>query len=300
MSVIATATVAAAAALDLAVAELPTRLHPVAWIGSVIEPFDRSWRHPRIVGVALAVGLPLITAGGVTAVIAGASRVYPSLGFAVAAVALFSVTSLRMLLDTARDVIRASELDLASARADVRALVGRDAGGLSPGEVRSAAVESVAENLVDGLVAPLLAFTVCAPLSVSLATGAAVWVKVVNTLDSMLGYPSKPVGGPSARLDDVVMWLPARLTAVGIAVAAATPSALGRARPWAQAPPSPNSGWPMATLAAALNVRLEKPGVYVLNPDAALPSVDDSLSGLRIGFRVGVLAFVLAGVVTWL
>ena len=142
------------------------------------------------------------------------------------------------------------------------------------GTLRSAAVESAAENLADGLVAPLLAFALGAQLSLAFGVAAATWVKGVNTLDSMLGYRSKPVGWASARLDDAVMWLPARVSAALVALARPAPGALVRARRWARAPPSPNSGWPMATLAAAVDVELTKPGEYTLNPDADLPTAE--------------------------
>jgi adenosylcobinamide-phosphate synthase len=115
----------------------------------------------------------------------------------------------------------------------------------------------------------------------------------------MLGYPDKPHGTASARLDDLVMWIPARLSAVLVAVAALAPRAATRARRWADAPPSPNSGWPMATLAAVLDARLEKPGVYVLNPDAPLPSVETSRTGVRVVGRAGLLAFGLAGLLAF-
>jgi adenosylcobinamide-phosphate synthase len=215
-----------------------------------------------------------------------------------AGLALFSTTSLRMLLDEAERVVSLSDRDLDSAREALRSLAGRDARSLSAPEIRSAAVESLAENLADGLVAPLLAFALVAPLSLAGGTAAAAWVKAVNTLDSMLGYPHKPYGTASARLDDLTMWLPARLTALLLAGAALDPRALSRAREQSTNPPSPNSGWPMATLAAVLGVKLQKPGVYTLD-FGALPSVEEADRARTIVTRTGWLSFVLAGVVVW-
>jgi adenosylcobinamide-phosphate synthase len=300
MPVTATAAVGLAFALDLAVEEPPTRVHPVAWFGRAVAPFDRAWRSPRLVGVALAVVLPLLAAGAVALLVLGASRVDPAAGAVAAGLALFVTTSLRMLVGTAGDVVAATGGDdLSAARDRLPALVGRDPSDLSAGEVRSAAVESAAENLADGLVAPLAAFAVLAPVSLALAAGAAAWVKAVNTLDSMLGYRSKPVGWASARLDDAVMWLPARASAVLVAAAALAPGAVSAGRTWAHAPPSPNSGWPMATLAAALDVRLSKPGVYALNDDGALPTVAEAERGVTVVAVAGALAYLLAGVVAW-
>ncbi|KYH27453.1 cobalamin biosynthesis protein CbiB [Halalkalicoccus paucihalophilus] len=293
------ATLALAVGLELAWGEPPARAHPVAWFGRAIERVDREWAHPRAVGLASALVLPALAAGAVVGVVSLAAPLDPFLGVVAAGLALFVSTSLRMLLDVARDVIAESERDLAEARESVRALAGRSAAELSAGELRSAATESAAENLADGLVAPLSAFALLSPFSLSLAAGGAAWVKAVNTLDSMLGYPEKSHGTASARLDDCVMWLPARASAVLIALAGANPGALLRAREWARAPPSPNSGWPMATLAAVLGVRLEKPGVYVLNPARELPTVSEARRGVRVVALAGALAYLLSGVFVW-
>jgi adenosylcobinamide-phosphate synthase len=125
-------------------------------------------------------------------------------------------------------------------------------------------------------------------------------VKAVNTMDSMLGYRSKPVGWAPARLDDLVMWVPARATAVLLAVATVAPASLPAARSWLADVPSPNSGWPMGVFAAALDVRLEKPGVYVLNDGAALPTLDDARRAVGRARLAGLLAYLCVGVLAWL
>ncbi|SEP21003.1 adenosylcobinamide-phosphate synthase [Halogranum amylolyticum] len=299
MPLTATVAVVLGAGLDSLLAEPPTRLHPVVWFGRLVEPFDAEWANPRAVSLAVAIGLPFLAAFVVWSVVDAAAALHPFVATVLAGLVLFATTSLRMLLDAARDVVALTETDLDVARHELRALAGRDASALSTGEVRSAAVESLAENLADGLVAPLFGFALLAPLSLSLAAGAAAWVKAVNTLDSMLGYRSKPVGWAPARLDDAVMWLPARLSALLVALAAGAPTALVRAREDARVPTSPNSGWPMATLAVALDVRLEKAGHYRLNAGNPLPTVADAERGVRVVAGAGVLAIALAGVVAW-
>jgi adenosylcobinamide-phosphate synthase len=300
MGLTAAAAVGIALALDLAVEEFPGRVHPVALFGRLVAPVDRRWARPRLVGAVAALVLPLVGAAAVALATAAATRYSSALGAVVAGLALFSATSLGMLLSVTVDVVDRTETDLEGARESVEALVGRDASTLSAGELRSAAVESAAENLADGLVAPLAAFALFAHVSLPAAAAAAAWVKAVNTLDSMLGYRSKPVGWASARLDDAVMWLPARISAFLVALAGCSPGSLRRARPWHAAPPSPNSGWPMATLAAVLDVELTKPGVYTLNPATALPTVERARAGARVVRRAGLLAFILAGGVAWL
>jgi adenosylcobinamide-phosphate synthase len=305
----ATLAVLAALAIDRAVGEPTDRWHPVAWFGRLVAPVDREWRHPRVVGALAALALPLVAAGAVGGTVLLAASAHVAAGTVVATLALFATTSLRSLVDTASEVAALTETDLDAAREDLLALAGRDASELSAGEVRSAAVESCAENLADGLVAPLGAFAVLAglvgaggaglPLALGAAAAAAAWVKAVNTLDSMLGYREKAVGTASARLDDVVMWIPARASALLLAVAAGAPRALAAARPLARRPASPNSGWPMATLAVSLGVRLAKPGAYDLDAGQGFPSVAESERGVRTVARAGVLATVLAGVVAW-
>jgi adenosylcobinamide-phosphate synthase len=299
MPLTSTVAVLLGAGLDGLFAEPPTRVHPVVWFGRLVSPFDREWTRPRAVSLLVALALPFLAAFIVWSVVDAAAIAEPLAASVLAGLVLFSTTSLRMLLDSVRDVVALTETDIETARYELRALAGREASSLSPAEVRSAAVESLAENLADGFVGPLVGFALFAPLSLPLAAAAATWVKAVNTLDSMLGYRSKPVGWAPARLDDAVMWVPARLSALLVALAAGAPAALLRAREDARVPSSPNSGWPMATLAVALGVRLEKAGHYRLNAGHPLPSVAAAERGVRIVAGAGVLAVALTGVVAW-
>ena len=299
---ILTIAVSVAVVLEIAVGEPPTRLHPVAWLGSLVAPLDRAWAHPLAVGAVAGAALPVGVAGLVWGAVTLAGTQSALAAAVVAGLALFLSTSLRRLLGVARSVVADSEDDLTAAREGLLALAGRDADALSAGEVRSAAVESAAENLADGLVAPLLGFGLAAVLATAasvpalpLAAAAAAWVKAVNTMDSMLGYRTKRVGTPAARLDDLVMWLPARVSALLLAVAFVDWRAVARARQWLDAVPSPNSGWPMGVAAAALDVRLEKPGVYTLNSEARLPDVATARRGVRGVGVAGVLTYALAG-----
>ncbi len=304
--------IAIAAVLDRTVAEPPVAVHPIALLGRVIGPIDDQYQSSFSVGILAAIVLPIGFAavfGATTAVVGAVSPVGAPI---VVGVLLFSLFSHRMLIDTAAEVVRLIDDDIDAARVELRALAGRDAETLSAGELRSAAIESAAENLADGLVAPLGAFAVVGfvvqwyavgavgavgsigtgpiaigvlPLSAGIA--AAAWMKAVNTLDSMLGYPEKRVGTASARLDDVVMWLPARIAAAFISLAVPSPDPLLAGRRWADRPPSPNSGWPMATIAAALHVKLEKPGAYVLNDLGQLPTHDEADRGVSLASRAG-------------
>ena len=306
MSLMATGVVLAAVGLDRLAGEPPDRLHPVAWFGRLVGPLDRPWRAPRLVGAVGAFLLPLVAAAIVACCVLIADNTAPLAGGIVAAGILFSTSSLRLLCTTAASVVAQSESDIAGAREALCALAGRDAETLSAGHVRSAAVESAAENLSDGFLAPLAGFATANVVAgrwltpgttLAVATAAAAWIKAVNTMDSMVGYRSKPVGWAAARLDDLVMWVPARLTAIVLSVAALSPKPLVAGRRWARLPASPNAGWPMATLAAALGVGLEKPGHYALIPNAPLPTTTEGHRGVALVGRAGWLAALTTAVI---
>ena len=290
-------------ALELLVGEPPGEHHPVALFGRVVGWVGRrEWRAPRLAGAAAAVGLTVAAAAAVYIPLRAATAL-PSVVVAVlAGLVLWVNSSLRLLLEAGERVIAHSEPNPEAAREALPALVGRDPAPLSPPLMRSAAVESLAENLSDGLVAPLSAFVALSAVSLPAAAAGAAFVKAVNTLDSMLGYPGA-FGWASARLDDAVMFVPARLTAVLLGPAAGDPEAAWRARRYARTPASPNAGWPMGALAAALNVRLEKPGAYALNEVADLPTVADGEDAVAAVRRAGAVTYVLSavvGVVLWL
>ncbi len=285
------AVIGLAIGLDLLVGEPRTTFHPVAWFGTLVDRLDRRWgrtdRTQRLAGYVLALLAPLVPAAAAGGLVLAGSSVHPAVGAAAAGVVLFLSVSLRSLLELTQRVLTATNDDLETARTEIRGLVGRDTTALSPTELRSGAIESAAENLSDGFVATLVAFALFAPLSLPLGAAAAAWVKGVNTLDSMLGYRDRRLGTGSARLDDLVMWVPARVTALAIAVAAGRPRVLLAARDSARTPSSPNAGWPMATLACVLNIRLEKPGVYELNAAGTAPTLEDG--------RQAVILVALAG-----
>ncbi|MCY3610889.1 MAG: adenosylcobinamide-phosphate synthase CbiB [Gemmatimonadetes bacterium] len=178
--------------------------------------------------------------------------------------------------------LRTGDLDRAR-RCLARDLVSRDTRALDESHCASAAIESMAENLCDSVVAPA-----CAYLAAGLP-GA--WVyRVVNTADAMLGYRTPDLiwyGKPAARTDDVLNFVPARLAAVLIAMAsAAQPGHRDRFRPpigdllrrlprESARAAGPNAGWPMAAAALSLGVRLRKPGTYTLNGDGVAPDARD-------------------------
>ncbi|WP_370870703.1 adenosylcobinamide-phosphate synthase CbiB [Polaromonas sp.] len=186
----------------------------------------------------------------------------------------------RMLRDEVQAVEAALQTSLAAGRERLSWLVSRDVSQLTEGEVRESAIESLAENLNDSVVAPVFWFVLLG------LPGAAVY-RFANTADAMWGYRGEWewAGKWAARADDVLSWLPARLTAWLLAgVARGLPT--GALRREAAKTPSPNSGWPMAAMALALGVSLRKPGVYVLNKAGRAAQGADTLQALRMASKV--------------
>jgi adenosylcobinamide-phosphate synthase len=267
----ALATVALAGLLDAAFGEPPNALHPVAWLGGLVGVMER--RRPRGRPRAeLACGALIVL---VTCAVSGAAGV--GLMFAVdalpvwaalptAALALKVAFSLRGLAAAGRAVQHSLGTDIAAARAGVTALVSRDP-HLEPPQIVSATVESLAENLTDSVVAPLLYFALFG------LPGAFVY-RAINTMDAMIGYHGELeyAGKAAARLDDLANWLPARLSGLLLVAVAATrraaPAAWAALRTQRRPSPGPNKLWTIAPMAGALGVTLEKRGFYAVGPGA--------------------------------
>ena len=289
--------VAVAGGLEAAIGEPPGAVHPVALLGRAVGRLEgHDFGVPRLAGTVYALAVPTGCAVLAYGAVALAALAIPIAGPLLAGLVLWVASSVRLLVGSGRRVVDSSETDLGGAREALLALVGRDASELSPGLVRSAAVESLAENFSDGFLAPLSAFLALSFVSLPAAAAAAAFLKGANTMDSMFGYPG-PFGWASARLDDLLMFVPARLSAPFLAIGAGDPEAPLRARRYARSTASPNAGWPMGTLAAALNVRLEKPGVYTLNGVADHPTVPDGRRAIEAVRRGALLAYAAAGVV---
>jgi len=292
---------AAAAALWLALAidrwlgEPSVRWHPVVWMGHYL-----GWIGRRMAPAAVDArprDLPLFLKGALAwcagAMVAGAVALavqttavqwLPTWATAVVlAFALKPLFAWRMLRSEVLAVEAALAVSLDAGRAQLARLVSRNVSTLSESEVRESAIESLAENLNDSLVAPVFWLVLLG------LPGAAVY-RFANTADAMWGYRGERSGRDwtwfgkwAARADDVLSWLPARLTVLLLAFAAwRWPHGLARQ---ARRTPSPNSGWPMAAMALLLGVRLAKPAVYTLNADGRRATADDTQHAAQLGGR---------------
>lgn len=294
-------------ALDRLFGEPPARLHPVVWMGKALGATGAPWPRRSPSSQFLRGAVAWIVGAGVVLTVAAfavaAMRRLPQLPpwtvlaqLLLMGILLKPLLAWRMLRDEVAGVERALATGLEQGRDRLSRLVSRDTRRLSVGQVRESALESLAENLNDSLVAPLFWFSLG-------GLPAAALYRFANTADAMWGYRDRWewAGKWAARADDLLSYLPARLTALLLALSGwRSPSGL---RAVARQTPSPNSGWPMGMLALALGVRLSKPGVYTLNAVAPEPGATHTERAIGICSRVawlsvGIGAAVLA-VVSW-
>lgn len=288
-----------ALAVDWWLGEPPAAWHPVVWMGKplqgwgdrlaplapVAQDFKTFWLA-ALVWCALA-AIVLVVAWTAQYLVL---MLHVFLAAALFALLLKPLLAWRMLHDEVLAVEVALGQSLPAGREQLARLVSRDVSALSAQEVRESAIESLAENLSDSVIAPLFWFALLG------LPGAALY-RFANTADAMWGYPGMRggrywqwAGKWAARADDVLSWMPARITALLLAVVAKGLPFSTLARQ-ARKTPSPNSGWPMAAMALALGVRLAKPGVYALHSKGGRAGPLDTRRAARLGSQV-VLAMV--------
>lgn len=278
--------------IDRCWGEPPARLHPVVWMGHYLKRAgkglpDRGPKMAFFLGTAywLAGAVLVAAAYGYAGFVLARLPVW--LEISLTALLLKPLFALRMLLGEVAAVEQSLTQGIDSGRARLALIVSRDTTQLDSNEVRESALESLAENLSDSVIAPLFWFAIFG------LPGAAVY-RFANTADAMWGYRGRWewAGKFAARTDDLLNLVPARITALGLLLAGPNRIAVLRRLPQEAArTASPNSGWPMGALALSLNVRLRKPRVYALNVDGSAPSAQDTATGLR---RAEVAAWLVA------
>ncbi len=266
--------------VDALMGDPPYRLHPVRLTGRLIRAMETLLRKTGPPTVATGLMLVLLTTGGVLLVYLGVRHLlgYVALEGVWDVYWVYSVIAFRDMFDHVEPVREALEKeDLGEARKRVALIVGRLTHGLGREELSRATVESLAEGLVDGLLSPVFWFVAGGGLAYLLgyeelkwAVGFAITSRVVNTLDSMVGYKSPDyvlLGRASARADDIVQFIPARLS-IPILFLAATLLGYNGSRGLRTAArdrlkhPSPNSAHPESFIAGTLNIRLGGASLY--------------------------------------
>ena len=238
----------------------PSRLpHPIVWFGKMIswgEHRLNKGSHRMAKGAVMAIVLILM----VFFVVWGLKQLISNmvLWLILDTIIIFYCLAGTTLIREVREVFLALDRSLEEGRRQVARIVGRDTSQLTAQEVRTAALETLAENLSDGVIAPLFWFAL-------LGTPGMLAYKMVNTLDSMIGYRTeryKDFGCWAAHIDDVANYIPARLTALLMVIASGKLTLLNFVWKNGRKHASPNSGYPEAALAGILNCRFGGPHYY--------------------------------------
>lgn len=235
--------------------------HPVVYFGKSIAFFERRFNHPPhrlLKGAMVAVMLIIFTFLLTTALVWLSAYLSVYLYYLVVSVGVFYCLAAKTLMKEVEMVFHAADESLDKGRKQVARIVGRDTAQLSDQEVRIAALETLAENLSDGVVAPMFWF-------VLFGLPGMMTYKMVNTLDSMIGYQNERYllfGRWAAKIDDVFNYIPARLTALLMVVMSGKWHLLSFVRKYGPQHASPNSGYPESALAGILDCRFGGPHHY--------------------------------------
>ncbi len=281
--------------IDRIVGEFGFIRHPVVWMGDLIGWYEKRWYRDSVwrgVGlVIVVVGITLLISLTLQSSLNHLSTHYPLPTTLLASVLASMAIASKMLYDSIIHVI--------DDPASIRYLVSRDTEALTPSDIHKAAIETYAENLSDGVIAPLM-YLILFGLPGAFA------YKAINTLDSMVGYRNpryEHFGKPAAYLDDIANYIPARITAILILILAPKyssstryplPATLCRQ---ASKHPSPNAGYPITAMALSLGVKLGGPTSYdgQIKPKAWFGTgreaitTDDIRRALRLQPRLDIL-----------
>ncbi len=318
----------AAAALDFIVGDPWGWPHPVQAMGKVISVYCNSqWLvglKPTLMRRLAGIGLAALLVGGsgllTGTVLYGLGWVWPGLQWLAAVILLASCFAGRSLRRAAEEVLEPlAKGNLALARERLAMYVGRDTQQLTAAEISRAVLETVSENAIDGVLAPLFYFIFGAVLgtiwggSSEIGVSVAIAYKAASTLDSMVGYREAPythLGWASARLEDALTWLPCRLSVLAIALISGRPHHVLRlCRRDAGADPSPNAGWSECAYAAALGVQLGGANYYrgqlktkpyladdtrAITPDVIKQALQITRSSFLLGIALGIGALLMS------
>ena len=262
--------------IDLIIGEYPSRIHPTVWIGKTISLAEKlapkGRTLPFIYGLFLTICIPACWWSIANLLGTISQNTNSVLYVLIGAMLLKSTFSIKMLFQVARRMAKLVDSNsIDEVRTGLRALVSRDVAELSLEEATAATVESVSENLTDSIVAPMIAFAL-------FGLPGAFAYRAINTLDSMIGYHGRYeyLGKASAKFDDVINWVPSRVTAILLVIGSIFLPGQKASNAWRimwrdhRATESHNAGWTMSAMAGALGISLIKVGFYRLG-DASKP-----------------------------
>jgi len=285
--------------IDVLFGELPLKIHPVVWMGKIIEILKQHLINYRSKISGIILTLVLVIAFTLAAYVLIYLSVINNIFYIlVSSVILTSTFAINVLISSAHDIKKDIDYNIDTARKNMSYLVSRDTTNLSSEEIVSATVETLTENITDSVIAPLFyAFIFGVP--------GAVAYRAVNTLDAMVGYKKHEtikIGWFPAKMDDILNYLPARITGLMVIIAA-----LFLGMNWrnsyktmirdAKKPDSPNSGYSMAAAAGALGIKLKKAGYYEIGDNLSPLKSDKILDALKLAKATIILFLIFAVII---
>lgn len=290
--------------LDLLLGDPSWLPHPVVGFGKMIAFGERhlnKGNHRMLKGAIMSFFLIVLVFAIIWFIENQLSIIHYTLSIIFDVILIFYCLAGTTLIREVREVFCAVDRSLDEGRKQVARIVGRDTSQLSAQEIRTAALETLAENLSDGVIAPLFWLAIG-------GVPAMVAYKMVNTLDSMIGYRTeryKDFGCWAAHIDDVANYIPARITALLMVIAAGKPQLLGFVWRNGRNHASPNSGYPEAALAGILDCRFGGPHYYFgelfdkpyIGENARELTTADMQKAVRINRIAEVLAIIIITIV---
>jgi len=290
-----------AVTLDLILGEPPAKIHPVVWMGKLIDYFRNyliKYRN-KLSGILLTLIIALIFTLATYVLLNWLTFNY-IIYILVSAVVLSITFAIKALYNAAEGIENDLNVDIVRARKSMSYLVSRNTDELSQSEIVSAAIETLTENITDSVIAPIFyAFIFSVP-------GAVVY-RAINTLDAMVGYKTPEnieIGWFPAKTDDVLNYIPARITGILVVIAAALlrmnwKNAYRIMMRDARNPESPNSGYPMAAAAGALGIKLKKIGYYEIGDEIDVLSPDKIAKAVSLS-KMTITLFLLSAAILYL
>lgn len=281
--------------IDVLFGEFPAKIHPVVWVGKLIDVFNTNlikYRN-KISGVILTLTLVAFFTLATYVIISLLS--FNNLIYVIVSSLILTTTfAIKVLITSAQDVKEDLDHDIEAARKSMSYLVSRDTSNLSKEDLISSTIETLTENITDSVIAPIFyAFIFGVP--------GAVAYRVVNTLDAMVGYKNLEnikIGWFPANVDDILNYIPARLTGIFVIIAAFIlrlnwRNAYKIMRRDARKTDSPNSGYSMAAAAGALEIRLEKISYYKIGDDLT-NLTSDKITDAVVLTKITILLFIIS------
>jgi adenosylcobinamide-phosphate synthase len=280
--------------MDLILGELPSKIHPVVLMGTVINNIKKliSKYNSKLSGIILTISV-LIIFISIYCIAIELFKFNYYLYILISAILLSTTFAIKSLLTTVTQVKKDIDTDINQARDSMSYLVSRDTSNLSQDDLISAAIETLTENITDSVTAPLIYTYIFGIIG-------GVFYRVVNTLDAMVGYKNPEninIGWFPANIDDILNYIPARITGFLMIIAS-----MVLKQNWrnaykimirdAKKTPSPNSGYPMAAAAGALGIQLKKENYYELG-DKINQLTSETINNALLLTKMTIIIFII-------